>query len=391
LRRIPHTFFDAYFSGRYAQDVCDDGSIFVDRDGEHFGHVLQYMRDGVVSVADPGACPSVSLLRALKREFGFYCIEVVAEQAVEPERPEVAYVMGGEKASGGIISSMERYDASSGQWSAAAAMGTWRHQFGVCTLAGDLYVTGGRNADGLLLSVEKYSPSSDTWSAVAPMPAARSSHVAVAVGSAMYVLGGFVGGVTASVLKFDSTEGTWSQVTPMPAARYADARYAHAACAIGSDIYAFGGLGGDQYQASVFKFDTDVNEWHTLAPMPRDCSWHCASVLDGLVYVVGAGLNNRQVMCFDPASAVWSTSAPTLVSRKYGVSFVLGGCLYAAGGDGGYSSVERYDVASNTWEAVVDMLEGRRLFGAVTIDSSGPAEEQDLFDSLIAKASSGQQ
>jgi hypothetical protein len=38
--RFGHTFFDAYFSGRYAQDVCDDGSIFVDRDGEQFGHVL---------------------------------------------------------------------------------------------------------------------------------------------------------------------------------------------------------------------------------------------------------------------------------------------------------------------------------------------------------------
>jgi hypothetical protein len=40
LRRVPQTFFDAYFSGRYAQDVCSDGSIFVDRDGAHFGHVL---------------------------------------------------------------------------------------------------------------------------------------------------------------------------------------------------------------------------------------------------------------------------------------------------------------------------------------------------------------
>jgi hypothetical protein len=29
LRRLPHTFFDAYFSGRYAQDVCLDDSIFV--------------------------------------------------------------------------------------------------------------------------------------------------------------------------------------------------------------------------------------------------------------------------------------------------------------------------------------------------------------------------
>jgi hypothetical protein len=87
LRRVPHTFFDAYFSGRYAQDVCADGSIFVDRDGEHFGHVLEYMCDGILTVAEPGACPSVSLLRALKRDFGFYCIELVVEQAAEPERP----------------------------------------------------------------------------------------------------------------------------------------------------------------------------------------------------------------------------------------------------------------------------------------------------------------
>jgi hypothetical protein len=71
LRCAPHTFFDAYFSGRYAQDVCLDGSIFVDRDGEHFGHVLEYMREGVVSVAS-GVEPSVSLLRALKRAFGYY-------------------------------------------------------------------------------------------------------------------------------------------------------------------------------------------------------------------------------------------------------------------------------------------------------------------------------
>jgi hypothetical protein len=55
LRRISHTFFDAYFSGRYAQDVCEDGSIFVDRDGEHFGYVLEYMRDGHLSVAEPSA------------------------------------------------------------------------------------------------------------------------------------------------------------------------------------------------------------------------------------------------------------------------------------------------------------------------------------------------
>jgi hypothetical protein len=85
LRRVPHTFFDAYYSGRYAQEVCDDGSIFVDRNGEHFGHVLEYVRDGVVSVAEPGAQPSVELLHMLKSEFDFYSIDVGAEQAAEPD------------------------------------------------------------------------------------------------------------------------------------------------------------------------------------------------------------------------------------------------------------------------------------------------------------------
>jgi hypothetical protein len=43
-------------------------------------------------------------------------------------------------------------------------------------------------------------------------------------------------------------------------------------------------------------------------------------------------------------------------------------------------------VASNTWTAVLDVLEGRCFSGAVTIGfAAAPVEEQDLFDSLIAK------
>jgi hypothetical protein len=234
LRRVPNTFFDAYFSGRYAQDVCRDGSIFVDRYGEHFGHVLEYMRDGHVSVAELGARPSVSLLRALKREFGFYCIELVSEQVVEPEQPEVAYVMGGRR-SGVILSSMERYDASSRQWNVAAAMDTARYGHGACVVAGELYVSGGHDGNNLLSSVEKYSPLSDSWSAATPLPSVRTFHAAVTVGSTMYVLGGF-NEVTASVLKFDTMQGTWIHSAPMP-----EALYNFAACPVGSDTFVYGG------------------------------------------------------------------------------------------------------------------------------------------------------
>jgi uncharacterized protein YciU (UPF0263 family) len=109
-------------------------------------------------------------------------------------------------------------------------------------------------------------------------------------------------------------------------------------------------------------------------------------VLDGLVYIVGGGEEGRDVLRFDPASDVWSSLAATSRSHSEGVSFVLGGCLYAAGGED--REGERYDLASNTWDYVADMLVDRDSFGAVTIGAAGPAEEQDLFDSLITKASS---
>jgi hypothetical protein len=275
LRRVPHTFFDAYFSGRYAQDVCADGSIFVDRDGEHFGHVLEYMRDGVVAVAEPGALPSISVLRTLKREFGFYCMELCAEQAVEAVVLEVAYVMGG----GGRLSQVERYDASSGQWSTVRAMDDARSHFGACVLDGEIYVTGGTtDGSNTMTSVEKYCPTTDTWSAVAPLPVGRYSHVAVAVGSNMYVLGGADsdGEYLGDVFVFDSVEGTWSEFAPMP-----EERFDATACVVGSDIYIFGGspFGID----TVLEFDMEASEWSELADMPLNCAnchaWSTSSEL----------------------------------------------------------------------------------------------------------------
>jgi hypothetical protein len=387
LRRVPHTFFAAYFSGRYAQDVCNDGSIFVDRDGEHFGHVLEYMRDGHVSVAEAGARPSSSLLRALKREFGFYSIELCTEQleqGVYHEQAELVFVVGGCNDDDEVFSSMARYDVTSGHWVVAAPMSTARESFGACAVAGELYVSGGIDGDGdILSSVEKYSPLSDTWSAVAPLPAACVGHAAVSVGSAMYVLGGMGGGnALANVQRFDSTQGAWSEVAPMPRARFA-----HAACVLGSDIYVFGGNhAAGQEQESVFMYDTEEDAWMTLAPMPSVCSYHGVTTLDGQIYLTGVGASTCEVLLLDPTSRTWRNLAPTLRSRCQGSLFVLDGCLHAAGGQPGMSSVERYDASTDTWTAVADMLEGRKLFAAVTIPAAGPAEEQNLFDALIAKA-----
>jgi hypothetical protein len=301
------------------QDVCADGSIFVDRDGAHFEHVLEYMRDSVVAVAEPGSRPSINLLRALKREFGFYSIELYVEQPMESHQPEVALMMGGQNAC--IASATtERYDTSSGHSSIAAAMSTARCMFGACTLAGVIYVTGGFSAVSMrtLSSVEKYTLSTDSWSTVAALSSAVFQHAAVAVGSAMYVLGGSYGGVcSASVLKFDSTQGTWSQVEPMPAARRL-----HAACAIGNDIYIYGGRDPEGRNASVFKFDTETNIWSTLELMPLPCFNHSVSVLDG-DQVFGAGDDGKGVLQFSTASGIWSTLGSTSNNKRGCATFLL--------------------------------------------------------------------
>jgi hypothetical protein len=158
---------------------------------------------------------------------------------------------------------------------------------------------------------------------------------------------------------------------------------------VGSEIYFFGGEEDGEKQASVFKYGTVADKWSTLAPIPQACAYHSASVLDGMVCIVCAGSNSSKVLRFDPATGVWSTLASTLNGRMCGASFVLGGCFYTAGGAGSQSSVERYDVATNTRMAAADMLLERYCFCAVTVGFAGSAEEQDLFDSLIAKATSG--
>jgi N-acetylneuraminic acid mutarotase len=156
---------------------------------------------------------------------------------------------------------------------------------------------------------------------------------------------------------------------------------------LGSDIYVYGG--GDNrgaQHASVFKYDTVADVWTTLAPMSTFGVYHGVATLDGQIYLMGVGNSGKTALLFNPASGVWVNLAPTLRNRQKGSLFVLDGCVHAAGGNGNDTSVERYDAGTDTWTAAANMLEGRMLSGAVTIPAAGSAEEQNLFDTLIAKA-----
>jgi N-acetylneuraminic acid mutarotase len=390
LRRLPGTFFDAYFSGRYTMDRSEDGSIFIDRDGKHFGQVLEYLRRGVVSAAEREASElDVGELRWLQREFGFYCIELFAE----PQ--DVAFVVGGAGVVGSTLASVERYDAVSGAWREAASMTTARAQFGLCKLSdGDIYATGGvTSGDVALASVECYDSSLNIWSAAPSLPRPRWAHYACAVGNTMYIIGGIEedgeGGdeTVNSVLKFDCRMQTWSEGPPLP-----EGRFNPGACVSGCNIYIFGGRTENYGTASTsFRFNTETNEWATLAPMPEANSLHSTSILDALIYVMGGsdsdGNTNSAVHRFDPVANLWSTVAPMSIARSMLGSFVTGGSIYAVGGSDGentwLSSMERYSVGSDSWSEVPggEMGTARDLLRTLVVRL-----EVDLFESLIAKA-----
>jgi N-acetylneuraminic acid mutarotase len=160
---------------------------------------------------------------------------------------------------------------------------------------------------------------------------------------------------------------------------------------LGSDIYIFGGTTDDEVQTSTtYRFNTETNEWATLAPMPEARLEHSVSVLEGQIYVMGGldsdGNSISSVHRFDPAANLWSAVAHMSVARTTFGSFVMGGNIYALGGFNKgirLSSMERYSVALDRWSEVLggELGTARSCYGVHVLRL-----ERGLFDSLIAQA-----
>jgi len=67
LQSDPHSMLGRMFSGEHPVLRDEDGSFVIDRDGRHFHHILNYLRDGSV----PLGLPRVDRLELL-RELDFY-------------------------------------------------------------------------------------------------------------------------------------------------------------------------------------------------------------------------------------------------------------------------------------------------------------------------------
>ena len=134
-----------------------DGRVFIDRDGEAFAHVLNWLRSPGSGQLDLAGASS-SMVRRVQSEFGFFNIELLVER-------EVAVAAGGYDNDGEPLASVE-------QRGLAAVPGLLPPlpavlaNFCLCSLGeGSVYAVGGGSDDGATADVHRYDMQAGAWSA----------------------------------------------------------------------------------------------------------------------------------------------------------------------------------------------------------------------------------
>lgn len=179
------------------------------------------------------------------------------------------------------LSSVERWDPLTRQWTFVAPMNSQRSTVGVAALHGKLYAVGGRDGSSCLRTVECYDPHTNRWTLVAPMSKRRGGvGVAVAHGY-LYAFGGHdapASNPSASrfdcVERYDPTTDTWTIITSMTTGRDA-----MGVALMGDRLFIVGGYDGQAYLNVVESYDPLNNEWQQVAPLPSGRAGACITVV----------------------------------------------------------------------------------------------------------------
>ncbi|XP_063420346.1 BTB/POZ domain-containing protein KCTD14-like [Mytilus trossulus] len=73
LRKYPESMLGVMFSGRYKLDLTDDGRYFIDRNGDYFEHILEFLRDS-------SYLPPKDFLFAVFREADYFALDALCDK-----------------------------------------------------------------------------------------------------------------------------------------------------------------------------------------------------------------------------------------------------------------------------------------------------------------------
>ena len=291
------------------------------------------------------------------------------------------YAIGGDAGNPSWLRTLEEYNPGSNTWKTGAEMPTRKESFATSVVNGIIFAIGGTgggsrtSARYTLRIVEAYDPKTGKWTRKTDMPTERTSFSASVVNNKIYAIGG--------------TEGTFygNLTKPVPASKDAPPQFnrkyafrslsAHALeylIKAGEMVY----LEIEDSLSVVEEYDPVSDSWLKKADMPTpryDCS---ASVVNGVIYVMG-GVSGTFVLstveAYDPATGTWEKKADLLTPRAGFSSGVVNGKIYVIGG---------YDIG----EIDREMLAGvdiERFVGKETVRVVGVVEEYNPDTDTWAK------
>jgi Kelch motif protein len=182
------------------------------------------------------------------------------------------YALGGRLFSTGTaIADVARYHAPTNTWQTLAPMPTARAAVAVAETGGGIFAIGGRSAGGgpcsggELTTVERYDLSTGTWSPKAALPSARSDAAAAAVGNKIYLFGGCTSlpvRILDEVDVYDISTNTWSTApADLPTAAAAFYTVGRVLTFGGGRIYVVGGTNGSAPLGTTQIYNTRTNSW----------------------------------------------------------------------------------------------------------------------------------
>jgi hypothetical protein len=288
---------------------------------------------------------------------------------------------------GGRASEVEdsalRYDPTGVDSQDAALMDTPRWQMGSAWDDSGVYAIGGLDdGGGVLKTVEIYDAAADAWSPVTAMPAARFALASVADGAGhLYAFGGASANnatsVSNSAYRYDEDSDTWSTLAVMPIA------VRDAATAIGSDgkIYLIGGATAAGATASVQSYDPQSNAWSVEPSLPIAIRGAVAAPdAEGRIDVIGGLDANGQSL-----AGVWVTQRlnqpdvpPSFISTP----------VTRASADKPYSYQAKADGNPLPGFSLVQAPAGMTIDAATGVVSWQPTADQVGTQSVVIRATS---
>lgn len=240
------------------------------------------------------------------------------------------YVVGGYRADGATVASVEVFDTATGRWDRGPDLPVAVNHAMATTVGGAVHVFGGYLANGRP-SAAAFRLEQAGWRAVAAMPQGRAAGTAVAQDGAVYVAGGIgPSGLAQEMLVYDAARGRWSTTTGPPTRRE------HLGGAgFGGRLYTVGGRTSQGNLAAFEVYDPRTGQWSALPDLPtRRGGLAAAATCSGLVIAVGgeAQATFPEVEAFDVRAGTWR-ALPKLPTPRHGLGVVaIGTTLYTLGG-----------------------------------------------------------